>query len=489
MLTDPGLKGALLGAFGLIVLAAFGAPAAAASSPVNTEFCIECLRVRVGPPTVVRGPFPDELDATFSALRLADGSFRGFSANATTYAIDGPALSEMGGKRQAVMQAGPAGSISECGRWLTSVTRTGVDTLGLVHQERACDYGKGQTDKSMAIAASRDDGLTWTDLGTVITGRDAPQTGTITGEGDCGMVDGHDGYLYAYCLRNSDWQTIVARAPASDPTDWHKYYEGAWSEPGLGGAATAIGFIGTGVGSLQPGWIAAVAVDPWFGGLRLSLSQDKVSFSDLGEPLLTIDGADWNRPAATGLIAYVSILNPGDGSNALGGQFVLSYVYVPPGKGFESRYLVQHDVSLSVENEPVADQVGIALTRWLGPERGTYVTSSGPLTGDRLSYRRDRIVAYLLTSPPDGAESVKLAECSRSRQGQLDQVLAADGRCEADGYARERTAGWLYAAEQPGAVAVYRCVDETRQTHFASSASNCDGLGTMESLLGYGLTP
>lgn len=484
------MKAASFRAAGLVALAVLGASAAAEPAHASSEICVECLQVRVGPPVVVRGPFPDELDAPFTALKITDGTFRGFSANGSTYAIDGPTLWDMGGRRQEVLQAGAPGSVNDCGRWLTSLARSGDKILGLVHQEHACDYEQGRTEKSMAIATSSDDGLTWTDLGTVITGRDLTQPDGTTGEGDCTMVDGLDGYLYAYCLRNSDWQTIVARARASDPTDWHKYYEGGWSEPGVGGKATAIGFVGTGAGYLnEPGWVAAVATDPWFGGLRLSVSEDKVSFADLDEPLLTIDGSDWDRPTDTDLIAYGTILNPDNGSNAVNPQFLLSYIYVPPGKGFESRYLVYHDVSLSVEEEPVAIQVGMALTRWSDPERNNYVTSTGPLTGDRLAYRRDTIVAYMLTSAPDGIASTKFAECSSDWPGHLDQMLAEDGSCELGGYTRERTAGWLYAAEQPGAVPVYRCVNEELQTHFASSAPDCEGLGAMEFLLGYGLAP
>ena len=484
------MKDASLRALGLIALAVLAGSAAAVPAQADSELCIECLQVRVGPPVVVRGPFPDELDAPFTALKLSDGTFRGFSANGVTYAIDGPNLSDMGGQRQAVLEPGAPGSINDCGRWLTSTTRSGEIVIGMVHQERNCDYDLGRTDKSMAIATSSDNGLTWTDLGTILTGTDTPQPDRITGEGDCTMLDGRDDYLYAYCLRNSDWQTIVARAPLSDPTDWHKYYEGAWSEPGLGGKASAIGFLGPGAGyMLEPGWAAAVATDPWFGGLRLSLSTDKVSFVDLDEPLLTIDGSDWDRPADTDLIAYGTIVNPDNGSNAVNPQFLLSYIYVPQGKGFESRYLVHHDVSLSVENEPVAVQVGMALTRWSDPERNIYVTSTGPLTGDRLAYRRDTVVAYMLTRAPDGIASVKFAECSRDLSGHPDQMLAEDGSCEPVGYARERTAGWLYAAEQPGAVPVYRCIDEAAQTHFASSAPDCEGLGAMEFLLGWGISP
>ncbi|WIY54031.1 hypothetical protein O9Z70_05750 [Devosia sp. YIM 151766] len=484
------MDGTRLQVTGFLALAFLGTFAAAAAS-ADSELCMECIKVRVGPPVTVRGPFPDELDAPFTALKLPDGSFRGFSANGATYAIDGPTLRDMDNPRRAVLEAGIAGSKNECGRWLTSAMRSGGAVLGLVHQESICDYGpQGQTDKSMAIATSSDDGLTWTDLGTIITGRDAPQRGRITGEGDCTMIDGLDGYLYAYCLRNSDWQTIAARTPKHDLTDWRKYHEGAWSEPGLGGQATAIGFVGPGVGYLRDrGWVAALTTDPWFGGLRLSLSTDKVSFLDLEEPLLAIDGSEWDRPANTDLVAYGTILNPDDGSNAVDGRFLLSYIYVPPGKGFESRYLVHHEVALSVEDEPMAVQAGIALSRFLEPRQDIYLTSTGPLTGDRRAYRHDKIIAYMLTRPPQGIASIKFAECARDRFGHLDQMLADEGSCEPAGYVRERTAGWLYAAEQEESVPVYRCIEQRTGTHFASGAPDCEGLGTMEHLLGYGLAP
>lgn len=471
---------------GLATIALLGALATV--GPVRAEApCIDCLSVRVGPPTTVRGPFPDELDAAFTAIRLPDGSFRGFSANGATYAIDGRSLMDLGGPRRAVMQPGAAGSLNECGSWLTTAMRSGDQLLGFVHQERICDYGPdGQTDKSMAMAVSRDDGLTWTDLGTVITGTDKPQRSVTTGEGDCSLVDGLDGFLYAYCLRNSDWQTIVARAPADDPTNWLKYHEGSFSEPGLGGAATDIGFVGTGAGYLEDfGLVAAIATDPWFGGLRLSLSEDKVTFADLDEPLLPIDGSDWNRPADTDLMSYATIIDPDTGSNAVSGPFLLSYIYVPPGKGFESRYLVLHEMTLAVEETPQAVQVGLALTRWRAPDDEGYATSTGPMTEGRIDYEQDKLVAYMLTRPPEEAASIKFAECARGR----DQILADDGSCDALGYERERTAGWLYAAEQPGTVPVYRCAGEQPDVHFASGAADCEGLGTREFLLGYGLAP
>ncbi len=472
------MKTALITAIAAVALA--GSQGASAQSD-----CIECLSVRVGPPMVVRGPFPDELDASFTAVRLPDGTMRGFSANGTTYAVDGKSIEDMDGVRQPVMTGGDEGSINECGRWLTSVVPVGGRLLGLVHQEAICRYGPGGlTDKSMALASSTDSGLHWTDLGTVITGPDEPQAGTTSGEGDCSLVDGRDSYLYAYCLRASDWQTIVARAPVENPTAFEKYFEGGWSEPGIDGRATDIGFVGTGAGYLVDfGVIAAIANDSWFGGLRLSLSKDKVTFADLDEPLVPVDGSEWDRPAASDLIAYATLLDPQTGGNAVGSDFLLGYIFVPAGKGFEDRYLVLHEVSLELESEPVPVQVGLALTRWKDDD--TFFASTGPQTDDREGLHADGIGAYLLTKAPAGTGSVRVTECQGSAQGRVDRVLIQGEACEA-GYQKVRTAGWLFTGQQPDSVPLYRCA-QSNGSHYASTEQDCDGLGFVDQLLGYGL--
>jgi len=60
----------------------------------NSTPCIECIRIRVGVPMVVRGPAPDIED--FTEIQLSGGRFRGFVAGAKTYAIDGDHPLEMG---------------------------------------------------------------------------------------------------------------------------------------------------------------------------------------------------------------------------------------------------------------------------------------------------------------------------------------------------------------------------------------------------------
>jgi hypothetical protein len=47
------------------------------------------MRVRVGVPLVARGPAPNIADNWFTEIQLPGGKFRGFTAGATTFAIDG----------------------------------------------------------------------------------------------------------------------------------------------------------------------------------------------------------------------------------------------------------------------------------------------------------------------------------------------------------------------------------------------------------------
>ena len=446
------------------------------------EVCLACLRVRLDPPQVVRGPYPDELDNAFAALHLKDGRWRGFSANGATYAIDGATLTDMSGRRRAVLEPGPKGSASECGRWLNSVLPVGDVVYGLVHQESGCDYGHGQTHKSMAMALSRDQGLTWSVLGDVITGPDAARPGATTGEGDCTMVDGQDGYAYAYCLRNSDSRTIAARAPLADPGpgNWKKFADGRWDTDALGGEASAIGFYGVASAYLKNlDRVALLVGDQWFGGLRLSLSADKSHFVDLKEPLLPIDAADWNRPAPTSLIAYVSALDPANGSNVVGNDFFLAMVYIPPGDTFAHRYLVLQRVHLDLQPKPLSPQVGIALSRWQSKD-GRSRASTGPIVDHNFAIARR--LGYLMTKPPEGTASINLEECTDGSAYRLD----TDGSCAKLGLTRLRTAGWAYDTRQPDTLALYRC-RAADGTAFVSNEPECESKGTVEIRLGFAL--
>jgi hypothetical protein len=104
------------------------------------SLCAECLSIRIGPPRVVRGPSGQESDAPFVVIKLRDGTFRGFTSNHRTYAVDGATPVDMGGTKRVVMQPGRKGTLSDCGNWLTGIIPVDGKLIGLVHGESDCDY-------------------------------------------------------------------------------------------------------------------------------------------------------------------------------------------------------------------------------------------------------------------------------------------------------------------------------------------------------------
>jgi hypothetical protein len=460
--------------------------ALSAAAPAKAEeICLECLSVRVEAPVVVRGPFPDELDSPLGLLPLPDGSLRAFSSNAAVYAIDAPNLDNLYGERRTVLSPGPAGGEADCGRWLNGLAEVDGSLLGLIHREKSCDYEKGRTHKSMALARSEDRGLTWREVGTIIAGEDAPAERKGTGIGDCSWVDGHDGYRYAYCLRLSDWKTTAARAPIGDlsPGQWRSYVEGGWSEDAIGGRATALGFFGAASGYFETlDRVGLVVADQWFGGVRLALSadKDKARFEDFPEPLIPLDGEEWSRPAATELIAYPALIDPTTGRNDLGDEFLLSYTWLPPGKTFADRYLVLHRVRLGATPTVPGIQAGVALTRWRN-DAGATTSTTGPVI-PAPGLQQEKALGFLLTKAPVPIASLKLEECE-TRDG--SHRLVADGSCAREGGSRLRTAGWVFAEERDGTLPLHRCRDG--EAEFVSNEAECEGRGRLIERLGFAL--
>ncbi|PWI41463.1 hypothetical protein CK485_21450 [Streptomyces sp. ICBB 8177] len=128
---------------------------------------------------------------------------------------------------------------------------------GLVHNEFTPQpFGDGLHYDAIDYAVSKDQGHTWTIEGHVITSpysteRDDtgqfPQSTYYYGDGDQRLfVDDRTGYFYAFystrVLNKADdkeiWEEHVARASISGkmaPSSWHKWYDGSWTSPGVGG--------------------------------------------------------------------------------------------------------------------------------------------------------------------------------------------------------------------------------------------------------------
>ncbi len=465
----------------------------------ESTFCLKCLRVVVSQPIVLRGPYGDELDAPVSVIRTEEGKYRLFSANNNSFAADSTAPWVWENDRVLVLGKGRKGTSTECGRWINSVLRREDVLDGFVHQEEACNYAARQTHKTMGYAVSRDEGLTWDYSGPIIQGTEPPKPGKNTGEGDCTMVDGQDGHVYAYCLRARDWRNIVARAPKDDPGPgaWLKYYEGAWSEPGILGNATALGRIGTSSAYLPSiGQTLLIAIDAKLGGAKLSFAGDHVSFQSMPEPVALAPMPDWSRRSFTEILAYASLHDIETGDNVIAAEpdgtirIRLLQVYVEPGGAHNQRYLVSRDLVLTPTEEEQAIQVAIPLTRWKERASDRRRTTTAPVVQGEIRYDPEVSLGYLMTRPPDGASS-ELIECVSDSRGHRDYLVTGVGTNECiatnmqHGYREARTAGWISREAGPGRKPLYRCYSAEQRYHFVSNDPSCEGHGGMEWLLGY----
>lgn len=465
---------------GAMLLGAVIPPALADAGP-----CTQCIKVRVGVPSVMRGPSPGIPDSQFSAVQLPNGQFRGFSANATTYAIDGAKPWAMGGTAVPVLKPGPYGQYGESGQWINHVERSGNTLLAWVHDETGDKPGMGL--KSMSLAESKDFGITWRRLGQIITSSDTVTEGKVTGEGDCSAVNGGDGYYYAYCSRARDHAIIVARAPVDNPGPghWNKWFNGGWSQPALGGDATPLSTKTAGLAR----WVTTgqtLGVGLVQGGIGLFMSSDHVTFAPLPEPLLPNGPGSWKRPDPQEFSSYFGILDATNGSSQVGDKWILSYAYIQPNESFGQRYLVFRPIDVSVSPTPVSPQVGVMLARWHNKARGSRWSTIAAVPFS-TGYSLDGTYGYLMTVADPAQPSMELEDCVDSQSAQGGHMLARKGECVRHGYQRQRSAGFVYSKQQPGTQPLYQCCDEADHSHFASNREDCEGFGKNTALLGYTL--
>jgi hypothetical protein len=451
------------------------------------------IRVRVGVPLVARGPAPNIADNWFTEIRLPGGRFRGFTAAGTTFAIDGKEPYDMGGQAATVLKPGPPGSPDSCGQWIQHVELEGKTLLGWVHNETACNYAKGgQTHAMMTIAKSTDYGLTWKIEGPIIVGTDRSAAGKETGDSCPTVVRGQDGYYYANCLHNGghSWDGgywFLARAPISDPGPgkWKKYYNGAWTQPGVGGKSSPI------KGGAVAWWTTkgqSVGVNWVKGGLGLQASPDPVNITPvLPQPILLAEPGDWSRKNGLELVSYPALIDAHTGLNQLGDHWLLAYMYLNPGEDFGKRYLVFRPVDISWSRATGEPPVGEMLTHWYNAAQHDHWATTAPVPGNYSEYKLVAQLGYMMTAADPKQPSVELEECISKWPEHPDRVLIQKGVCEKQAYKRLRSAGFVYAAQQPDTQPLYRCYAEAERSHFAANRDDCNGMGKKETLLGYDL--
>jgi hypothetical protein len=451
------------------------------------QICVNCIKVRVGRPWLIRTPDPSNriADNYFNEVALSGGGFRGFSANGVTMSMDGVHTWDMGGALTQVLSRGASGSFDECGRWLNDNYQSGATLFGFYHAEHTCPYP--QTHKSMALATSTDQGHNWTIQGQILDRNDSGSG--ETGMGDCTAVN-DTSFHYLYCLRGSDHQTIIARAPLGNPYpgNWVKYFNGLWNGSAFSTQDTGIGYIGSGISLwTSPGYqVLLQSEDTSFHGVKMSLASDWVNFTKINEPIVYQDAYIWGS-SPNELLAYPSAIDSTDGNRRWSSGFQLWFTWVPPNGTLSSnRYLGARDVSVTLMGSPQSPQVGVEVSRWLNSSAGERWSTTGPVPGNFSSFAYQGGFGYLMTKQLD-ASWIKIVDCQSDTNwaGHPDHILTS-GTCDTS-YHLVRTAGWAYPNGTPPAntLALYRCYDTTLQSHFASNASNCEGLGTMESQIGY----
>jgi hypothetical protein len=346
----------------------------------------------------------------------------------------------------------------------------------------------------MSMAVSENDGKSWRRLGQIITGTEGVVQGKVTGVGDGDAIDGKDGYyyLYAWWYRHPGG-VIVARAPVTNPGpgNWKRYFNGSWSEPGLGGNATLLD-VG---GQAAARWIATgetiiLGSNPGGVGLGIYVSQDHVHFKPLGVTVMPGDGGSWKRPEAHDFSAYQVLLDANTGENQLGDHWLLAYTYIQPNEGFGQRYLVLRPIEVSRSRQADEPAGGILLARWYNPALHDRWSTTAPVPSVHgTEYKVEAKLGYLLTALDAKRPSVELEECLSKPGEPLVHVLmqkAPQGWvCERHGYTRSRTPGFVFTSAQPGTQPLYSCYSEAEKSHFAANSEDCDHVGKMETLLGY----
>lgn len=149
------------------------------------------------------------------------------------------------------------------GLWIDPATQYWYTTVHIEfdYEQWGRRTGSGDHFRRIDLAVSRDQGRTWTNQGDIIT-PPTPTVSTVTnypgptfsfGDGDQKLyIDKAHGYFYLYyqtatiekATGHRDVENIMAaRAPISRkmaPGSWTKWYNGAWSQPGLTGQESVV---------------------------------------------------------------------------------------------------------------------------------------------------------------------------------------------------------------------------------------------------------
>eukprot|EP00750_Incisomonas_marina_P003878 INCI13421.7.p1 GENE.INCI13421.7~~INCI13421.7.p1 ORF type:complete len:566 (+),score=54.76 INCI13421.7:240-1937(+) len=520
------------------------------SSPTPYD-CPGCVDTIVGPAVRVGGPTCCLYDSPFVTIRVGD-VLRGYSANQQSYLIaevHGPDSTLNGSPNSSVFLSEPLETglgrssndtdLDFCGSWLNGVLyepETHI-TRGFYHEEWKCNYANHSfTNKSIAYAESRDDGLTFAKVGhphnqIILPAPDNTTATHQTGEGDHGVARIND----TYWLYFTEWDVppgplgmgvaVSTVSCGGKPLCWNKLLNRSFDSPGVGGnsdnlvnlTGTAViaaeyRTVASSVRSNTPGTTLFAAVgsrrEPFALKPRLSFSRNGIEWAGVPVPLLHTDSSNWTRDASSDdLIGYETIVAPdggqllqlyGSAPSSQEGTFLLFYTYLDPGATFQDRYLVMRNVTLRMDSsvEPAAFKARVALSLYRcdlpvsdsGMHGGTNTTKADwwattaamTLQPCQASDVTAPVVVTILTSDPtpDGVVGRPLVDCFFEAIGD-HMVAVSHDECVGGGGRVLRTLGWVLADagasnDTPrNTTALYRCYDNTTRNHAVSTSETC----------------
>jgi hypothetical protein len=220
--------------------------------------------------------------------------------------------------------------------WIPNIYRTSTGgLLAFAHIEKADPATTGWW--AIGLAYSTDQGNTFTKLGYIVT-HEVHDTGPNINIGGVPYVI-KDGYFYIYYDEKAEH---VARAPVADVlaaaeqgnvSDWRKYFNGGWAEPGLSGRASPILPARPITAYLTHGDAAYSTYLDKF--LLISYNQDvgKGIYFAMSKDPTKYDEPAWiqyNRSGKDSLSPYETIVNvDGTDNGVVGQEFYVYFGYRP----------------------------------------------------------------------------------------------------------------------------------------------------------------
>jgi len=333
--------------------------------------------VTVGTPQKIYGP-SGYVDSLYATVRNHKGQLQGYLSNTKVMWFDQRANGTLKNGR-VVMAGGKRGSVDQCGvhpvgtiykdpaaprsHWIT-----------FYHAERSapvdrgrCNHWDQHTRWSIVRMESFNGGRSWLKRGQVIT-QDSALMRTAAGNwsyktDDAGsprlVIDGSFMYLYfraANRASGGERAMTIARASLRSKGkagDWKKFFNGAFTEPGLGGQSSGLAGLpdqarGISFNTYLNRW---VAVHVNITGAYLYESTDLLNWTLVEQIVSTgLTESAWHKPCGRrGLpvaYGYGSIVGLDGSSSTSSKSFWLYYMKKPAGKCFTDRYLFRRRVTL-----------------------------------------------------------------------------------------------------------------------------------------------